>query len=120
MIGRTSSATYWTASTTRIPVTPSYSSSWTNPSEQLTASEMIVNSPFLVARRMTSTTRRRIVAYPLVIPLDFHGVPQHSELMPSGTVTPIPAAVSRAMIENSVVFSPGTAPPNMVLTHAGR
>ena len=118
MIGRTSSATYWTASTTRMSLTPSYSSSWTKPSEQLTASEITVSSPSRVDWRMMSTTRRRIVAYPCVIPLDFHGVPQHSELIPSGTVTPIPAAVSREIIANSVVFSPGMTPPNMVLTQA--
>ncbi|WP_173034710.1 hypothetical protein [Phytohabitans flavus] len=68
-----------------------------------------------MARSNASRARSRIVAYPSVSPFDFHGVPQHSDPIVSGTRI---GTLARAQRARKAARTPES--PNIADVHEGK
>ena len=115
--GSSRSAAKSTASMMVRPGRAAFSSVCTRPSEHDELSHTIGNSPSRDATQSASTVRSTISAYPTVMPFDFHGVPQHSDPIPSGRTAPTPAFASSDS-NDAATPAPPSAGPNMVPTQA--
>ncbi len=80
---------------------------------------MMGSSPLRVAARNAAPVLARMLASPVVIPFDDHGVPQHNPSMPGGTSSESP---TRSQSCSRLSCTPELFPagPNMVPTQAGK
>lgn len=102
------------------PGTNSYLMLWHKPSVHDEASPRIGNSPLQLAARSAATLRSPMLACPFSMPLEDPGVPQHSESMPSGISTSMPALSAKVLKLSWMSCCFGSAGPKMVFTRAGK